>query len=58
MESEMNPRNLALVENLIKEGILKNPKSISAIKSIDRKDFTPAHIKGSNAYEDTYTVID
>ncbi|MDP3762537.1 MAG: protein-L-isoaspartate O-methyltransferase [bacterium] len=42
---------MALVDYLIKKGVLKNPKLISAFRVVDRKDFTPADIENF-AYAD------
>ena len=49
MQSDMNYH---LVENLIKEGVLKNKKTIEVVRSIDRGDFTPSYLKGSQKYMD------
>lgn len=37
--------NMALVDDLIKKGVLKTPKLIRAFRAVDRKDFVPKSLK-------------
>jgi protein-L-isoaspartate(D-aspartate) O-methyltransferase len=40
-----------LVENLVKEGILRSPKVISAMRSVPREDFLPENMQSYSAVD-------
>jgi protein-L-isoaspartate(D-aspartate) O-methyltransferase len=40
-----------LVENLVKEGILRSPKVIKAMRSVPREDFLPENMQSYSAVD-------